>query len=412
MCLIREAIKHSISRRTFLKGAGVLAATPLLAGFGGRALAASSPSVKTQSGADNYRTKLVLLGTAGGPFWWPDSNRVATSSALVVGDAIYLIDLGHGAAYRLAQAFNSGVYLDTPGGKVQKGEPTFLRNVEALFFTHLHMDHTTDYPALLLIGPENGLGVNKPVQVLGPGNRGMLDKDVYNGKVPVVNAENPTPGTVEMTDYLLKAFAQTINDFTRDDGASDFTKRYEVSDIQLPFKVADPNKTPCPPMDPFTIYENHRIGITVKATLVDHHQMFPAFGFRFDTNDGSVVFSGDTGPHNANLIKMAKGADILVHEVIDKVWIDHLFGPGPSDPTQQALLTHLKTAHTMIKDVGAVAEAAGVKKLVLNHIAPGNTPMDRLLQAQRNFSGRLVIGEDLMKIGLGKPVSPGVSHRS
>lgn len=113
MCLIREAIKHSISRRTFLKGAGVLAATPLLAGFGGRALAASSPSVKTQSGADNYRTKLVLLGTAGGPFWWPDSNRVATSSALVVGDAIYLIDLGHGAAYRLAQAFNSGVSRHT-----------------------------------------------------------------------------------------------------------------------------------------------------------------------------------------------------------------------------------------------------------------------------------------------------------
>jgi ribonuclease BN (tRNA processing enzyme) len=410
MCLVREAINHSISRRRFLKGAGVLAATPLLAGFGARALAASSPGVITQSSASKYRTQLVLLGTAGGPFWWPDSNRVGTSSALVVGDAIYLIDLGHGATHRLAQAFNSGVYADTAGGKVEKGEPTFLRNVEALFFTHLHMDHTADYPTLLLIGPENGLGLNKPLKVLGPGNRGMLAKDVYNLKVPVVNPENPTPGTVEMTNYLLKAFAQTINDFTRDDGASDFTKRFEVSDIQLPFKVDDPNKTPCPPMDPFKIYEDHRTGITVKATLVDHHQVFPAFAFRFDTNDGSVVFSGDTGPHNANLIKMAKGADILVHEVIDQAWIDLLFGPEPSDPTQQALLTHLKTSHTMITDVGAVAEAAGVKTLVLNHIGPGNTPIAHLMQAQQNFSGHLIIGEDLMKIGLGKAVPPGVGQ--
>ena len=50
--------------------------------------------------------------------------------------------------------------------------------------------------------------------------------------------------------------------------------------------------------------------------LVQHAPVFPAFGFRFDTPDGSVVFSGDTGPCD-NVVRLARGADVLVHEVID-----------------------------------------------------------------------------------------------
>src|SRR5512134_2174942 len=125
MCLIREAIKEGISRRAFLQGAGALAAAPFLTGFGGEAPAASPPIA--QRGAD-YRTRLVLLGTAGGPSWWPGSNRVSASAALVVGDTIYLIDLGHGATYRMAEAFNAGIFVNTVGGKVEVVQPSFLQN--------------------------------------------------------------------------------------------------------------------------------------------------------------------------------------------------------------------------------------------------------------------------------------------
>src|SRR5512142_658641 len=110
MCLIREAISHGISRRSFLKAAGSLAAAPFLAGLDSSVLAASSPSVITRANANRYNTRVVLLGTAGGPSWWPNSDRVSASTALVVGDDIYLIDLGHGSTHRLAQAFNSGVF--------------------------------------------------------------------------------------------------------------------------------------------------------------------------------------------------------------------------------------------------------------------------------------------------------------
>src|SRR5260370_28752566 len=80
----------------------------------------------------------------------------------------------------------------------------------------------------------------------------------------------------------------------------------EVHEIDIPpiagFK--SPNETPSPPMQPFKIFEDDRV--RVSATLVDHAPVWPAFAYRFDTDDGSIVFSGDTG-RNENLIKLAKG---------------------------------------------------------------------------------------------------------
>jgi ribonuclease BN (tRNA processing enzyme) len=67
-----------------------------------------------------------------------------------------------------------------------------------------------------------------------------------------------------------------------------------------------------------------------------------------------------------------------------------------------ALKTHMLESHTAIDDVGSVATNCSVGTLVLNHIVPGNTPTAHLLQAQQNFSGKLIIGEDLMEIGVGK----------
>jgi len=415
MCLIGEAMKYAGSRRTFLKSAGLLAAAPLAGGLVGKARATPSPRVLTDASASGFNTRLVLLGTAGGPTWWPPNpqdpdrdprwinHRASASSALIVGDAMYLVDLGHGSALRLAEAFSSGEFVNG----VQKGYPTFLSNLKAVFFTHLHQDHTADYPSLLLCG--HGAGIYheenpQPVKVVGPGNRRQLEADIYNFQVPVVNPWNPTPGTWEMTHYLWQAYAQTINDFTRDNGWPDFTRMFDVQDVWLPPDLpgfVSPNETPCVAMEPFQIYQDENV--VVQATLVDHHQVFPSFAFRFDTPDGSVVFSGDTGPDTkGNLPLLARGADILVHEVIDEAWIDLTFGQAEErTPMDEALVIHLRTAHTPIEEVGKVAEQAGVETLVLNHIVPGNAPIAHLLQAKRHFSGDLVVGEDLMRVGVG-----------
>ena len=327
-------------------------------------------------------------------------GREGIASAVIVDGGIYLVDCGEGVGKQLMLAQQAGLQPEEKTSLV----PPALDKLRALFLTHLHSDHTIDYFNLFLYGWYQGLtNVQQPVQVFGPGNRGEMEP-FFNGngaEPPVISPHNPTPGTVEMTDYLYQAFATDINDRMRDNHRPDLHKLVEVHDIQLPeidtFKT--PNTTPAPPMEPFAVWEDDRV--RVSATLVNHAPIFPAFAFRFDTDHGSVVFSGDTSPCN-NLIRMAKGADILVHEVIDMDFINNLF-PRPWSEREEALIHHLQAAHTTIDDVGRVAESAGVKTLVLTHIVPGNTPVHKLLQAQKGFSGELIVGEDLMQIGIGRP---------
>jgi ribonuclease BN (tRNA processing enzyme) len=126
--------------------------------------------------------------------------------------------------------------------------------------------------------------------------------------------------------------------------------------------------------------------------------MFPSFAYRFETGDGTIVFSGDTTV-SANLVKLAQGADVLVHEVIDPDWAASRF-EQPLDPMQQAAVNHLLGSHTTIEQVGAVAERAGARTLVLNHLVPADNPHRRWLEAKDGFSGRFVVGEDLMQIGI------------
>ncbi len=392
-------------------------------------LRGTQAGVTTRPVAGQYRTRLVLLGTTGGVTWWPGTSRASSSSVLVVGDSLYIIDMGQGSSARLAQAFNEGTFVASSDGKIEDGSSTFLSHARALFFTHLHQDHTSDYPAFLLTGPGAGLGTivdpvtNKtlmaPLKVFGPGNRGQLETDKTSylqrgGQVISTDSANPalnttTPGTRQMTRMIWQAYAQTINDMTLDNGYPDFTRVVNVTeiggtgpyDIRMPVSVPDPDNETCPAMEPFEVYRDANVRVT--AILVDHHQVYPAFAYRFDTADGSVVFSGDTGADTkGNLQRLANGADVLVHEVIDPAWINQKFGNPEPGSQMAALKTHMLSSHTTTTAVGQVATDCRVKTLVLNHIVPGNTPVAHLQQARGNFSGTLIIGEDLMQIGIGR----------
>jgi ribonuclease BN (tRNA processing enzyme) len=436
---ISKAIKRSISRRTFLKGVGSLTAMPFLSGLGGMVLSGYSSSAAASSVRHRFNTKLVILGSSGGVSYWQGSNRASSSSALVVNDSIYLIDLGQGATARLNQAFNSNSVVKTNGSYKDNPSSTFLTRVKALFFTHLHQDHVADYANLLLIGAGAGLGypsqatglATNPLKVIGPCNRGHQDinkspyikPETIGSWIVTADSSNPalitpTPGTKQMTDLILGAFAQAVNDIMLDDGYPNYRTLVEVSEIGK--KLETTYSPTCPATDPFQIYpagggadEN---GVSVRATLVDHHQVYPAFAFRFDTPDGSVVFSGDTGPNttadrnlaegdnrlaDGNLQHLAAGADVLVHEVIDTAWVDKKFGKDPDESSPAyALKNHMLTAHTQIERVGQIAAFCGVKTLVLNHIVPGMAPISHLRQARHNFRGNLIISEDLMRIGV------------
>jgi ribonuclease BN (tRNA processing enzyme) len=411
-----------IRRRSILKGVGALALAPLVMGLGARVAGAFPAGRKKRPQAATHRTRLVLLGTTGGMTWWPGSDRASASQALVVGDAIYVIDLGFGAAHRLAQAFNTGTFITYRGETIQTELSSFLKQVRAVFFTHMHMDHLGDYPTFLEIGARAGFGSADKLKIFGPCNRGRLDENVsgYAGGLQMAGVDTPqatpTPGIRQTTDLILQSFAATFNNCTHDESYPDIPKIIEVKDIGDPagvpwpagFKAPDPAKPwtraeTCPAMEPFQIYSDDLV--KVSAVLVDHAQVYPSFAFRFDTADGSLVISGDTGPDTkGNLQRLAQGCDVLVHEVLDNIWVEGSFkGAKPGDPVWP-LYQHTLSAHTALDDVGKVAESCRAKTLVLSHIGPGNTPISRLRQAQKGFSGRLIVGEDLMQVGVGKPL--------
>ncbi|WP_197517374.1 MBL fold metallo-hydrolase [Microbacterium karelineae] len=376
-----------LSRRQLMKAAGVttLAGLATAATTGAAAQPATRP---TRRPRDDGAT-LVLLGTAGGPTVYGD--RAGISSAVVVGDAFYLVDLGHGALGQVAAA-----QLSTSTGPAARP----LSGLAGVFLTHMHSDHLSEFGSLIINGMWNGItDPSAPVPIYGPGDRGGLppvlgDRD----EPPVIAPEDPTPGTVTMTSRAIEAFAQDLNERLRGSGGVDPGAAFAPHDITLPSEIDGPvDAAPMPRIRPFLVHEDD--GVRVTATLVEHSPVFPAFAFRFDTDTGSVTFSGDTAPSD-NLIELAQDTDVLVHEVIDRAWAEARF-PEPRTPAQEATLKHLLESHTTIEDVGPVAEAAGARALVLNHLVPGDGPVPQYRKAGRGFSGRLIVGRDLDEIPLG-----------
>jgi ribonuclease BN (tRNA processing enzyme) len=331
----------------------------------------------------------VLLGTVGGPSVYAD--RAGISSALVVDGAVYLVDCGHGAPRRFVQA---GLGTPTkPGNRAFEG-------LKGIFLTHLHSDHIVEFPAFQITGMWNGLDdPTKPVQVFGPGDRGGLPPVFGNRPAPpVVEPDDPTPGTVGMTGYLQKAYANDLNDRIRSSGGVNPADVFVMHDIPLPAGVPAPvDENPMPPVDPFPVYEDDRVRVT--ATLVNHAPVFPSLAFRFDTADGSVTFSGDTAPSD-NLVRLAADTDILVHEAIDRAWAEALF-PAPRTPAAEATLGHLLGSHTTIEDLAGVGQRSRAKRMVLTHIVPLDIPDSRWLQGQQGYDGKLIVGKDLMQLGVG-----------
>src|SRR5690242_4973980 len=136
MCeCIGRAVEMGLSRRGFLKlSSGMTAGAGLSAIVGQPANAAETAQKAgaveaSKQAAKNFDTRLVLLGTAGGPVWWPNCDREGISSAVVVGDAVYIVDCGDGVGKRLKQAGLGPI--NTVSGM------TGMETLRGIFLTHL-----------------------------------------------------------------------------------------------------------------------------------------------------------------------------------------------------------------------------------------------------------------------------------
>ena len=321
--------------------------------------------------------RLVLLGTAGGPL--PSPVRSGIAQAVVVGGRVYLVDCGSGVTRQLRRA-------------------RLLRSLHSVFLTHLHSDHDCDYFNLFLLGWPV-LQWNPPVHVYGPGPAGRLPEAGELAEpgtpVAVVNPENPTPGLVDLTRLQISAHAYDLNVRMRETGRADLTRLICPNEIALPPGAGETHDgtTPSPPIP---VFEDDRVHVT--AALVDHGSVFPSFAFRFDTDAGAIVISGDTAPC-ASLIALAGEADVLVHEVYD----DTRASRNGDDDSRESRLRdqHLRDAHTPLSRVGAVAAEAGVRRLVLTHFIPGDDlrPDEHWVRGAA-FDGEVIVGRDLAEIAL------------
>ena len=306
-------------RRAFIAGALGLCASTL-----------AVPSLRAQT----TKTRLILLGTGGGPR--PRKAVSATAQVIVVGDAAYVVDCGDGVARQLVSA---GV------------PPTSLRHI---FITHQHSDHNADYGNLLLLSWAAGLQSR-------------------------VDAWGPPPLT-QMTKLVFELNAFDINTRIADEGRKPLAPLVHPHELSAGGLVMEDNQ------------------VKVTAALVDHPPIEKAFAYRFDSADRSIVISGDTKV-SKNLIALARGADVLVHEALWPPAVDRIVANVPNATT---LKQHIIDSHTSVEDCGRVAAAAGVKTLVLSHLVPADDPSmtDRMWidAARKHFKGAIVVGKDLMEI--------------
>ena len=135
------------------------------------------------------------LGTAGGPRWWEGPNagqRSGISTAVVVGDAVYLVDCGYGA-----------------GRQLQLSQAPFT-DLRGIFLTHMHSDHIVDLPAIVMFGIVNlTKATTGPIPIIGPGRRGKLppvSPHAVTAPEPVA-PDAPGPGTRDLFDHIVKGFA-------------------------------------------------------------------------------------------------------------------------------------------------------------------------------------------------------------
>jgi ribonuclease BN (tRNA processing enzyme) len=316
----------------------------------------------------------VLLGTAAGPVPFP--GRSGICSALVVDGRAYLIDMGHGAFDQLQR---SGLDTDS---------------IDGVFVTHMHSDHLADLYTLLWLRFGGVNALTHPLEIWGPGRAGGLPDPSEGRTVEVVHPDNPTPGLADFVEMSIAATAYDLNLRMRDEGWPDIRGMHRVHEIPLPEIGAAPDIAMAPPMQPFTVMSDDRVHVS--AILVEHPPVFPSYAYRFDTAYGSVTFSGDT-TITPNMVTLARDTDMLVHETIDL----RIVALGNLSPAQ---LAHHRNSHSDVTRIGSeIAAPAGVRTLILTHLAPGTTQIPDQswqLQASHGFDGKVVVGHDLMRIPL------------
>ncbi len=280
----------------------------------------------------------------GSPF--PSPTRSGPCTAIIAGPRLFVVDAGRGAASILARM----------------GLPS--ERIAAVLLTHFHSDHIDGLGQLSEMYWLAG-GAKKPLLVIGP-----------TGVERVVDGFNES--------YALNGSYRIAFDGPLTAAPSGFglaAQPYELAAGDTSAVVLDHD------------------GLRITAFTVNHKLVGPAVGYRFDYEGRSVVVSGDTAT-SSNLVRIAAGADVLVHEGMSPrlvgVLEDEARAAGRTGPAE--LFHNLQTYHTRPSDAADEASEARVHALVFTHLIPpvpaGIMEGPFLDGARDHFRGPLSIAED------------------
>lgn len=280
--------------------------------------------------------RLILLGTKGGPRL--SIGRSAPAQVIIVGERVIVVDCGEGVPHQLLRA----------------GIP--VERVDDVLITHHHSDHNGSYGNLLHMAWAGGL--DHQVRAYGP------------------------PPLAAMTEAFFELNAYDLAVRMSDEGRPSLRSLVSVTEIADPGTVIDDDD------------------LTVRATVVHHPPVEPAYAFRFDAGGHSIVISGDTTPCD-ELIELARGATVLVHEVMHPEYVARLAHGQVANVEPQRMRQHLLQSHTAVEDLGTIATRAGVGTVVLTHLVPGDRELPEevwVAPVRATFSGQVILGRDLMEI--------------
>ena len=295
---------------------------------------ASSAIVPRSAFAQAGKTRLILLGTGGGPR--PRKASSASAQVILVNDTAYVVDCGDGVARQLVLA---GVPLPS------------LRHV---FLTHHHSDHTADYGNLLLLAWASGLRTR--VDTWGP------------------------PPIMAMTKLFFEMNAADINTRIADEG------RVPLVPFVNPHEITGGG----------IVMQDDRVKVT--AALVNHPPVVPSFGFRFDARDRSIVISGDTTPsdnliklaQNADVLVH----DALYVPGVDRL----VAGVPNATTLGRSIISHHTTAEDAGRVAASAGVKTLVLSHLVPPDDPAITDQMWIDAARTHFRGTIVVGKDLLEI--------------
>ena len=330
---------------------------------------------------DDHCLEVALTGTQGGP---PVVNGLAGPGTLVrygtidnhCSDLLLQFDAGRGTTQQLSELGTSPIQLD------------------AIFLTHMHSDHTEGLSGLLLYRWQY---LGDPVDI-------VCSADEI-AKMPPPERTMSCSGLVQHTaDAMIHS--------------GEIAQRYAENQNRNPAGPAalvrlNAVGMPSPKQPPSLVWKSGDVSVSAIGTT----HIAGSLAFRVDTPVGSVVIGGDAGnsksapPRESSVSQaveaLAKDADVLVHSVVHPV-----FAPGAGSEFPPPVYYRQSNAG----DLGAMAQRAGVSTLVLTHLipaldAPNHGPFaipggalgsDDFESAAEDggFTGTIYVGRDLLSVRL------------